>query len=414
MRVCAPVSTLPAHLSTKRGASVGAVVAAMTLAQAASTMGTAVFPVIAPRLAAEMGVAAATIGYLVSLAFGAATVIAPFTSFAVQRWGACRATQVGLLLTALSMACALTSSMAALAVSAVLLGAGMTLMTPASGHLLFRFSPAEKRNFIFSIKQTGVPGGWVVMALAAPVLTETLGWRWAIALVLALALATALALQPVRAQWDDDRRPHAAVWSNPARGLKLLWSYPVLRWLAISSSFLTFVQLCLGTFLVTLLVEEAGYTLVRAGVMLSLVQAAGVAGRILWGWVADRFGDALGLLQKIAITVAACCLGTAFLLPAWPAPLLAVFFMIFGLAAVGWNGLFLAEVAHSSPRGMVSVATSAAMVWNFAGILIGPALFATVYAAIGSYTLTFGWMSLIALGGLVTLSLARAAARRQA
>jgi MFS family permease len=386
----------------------------MTVAQAASTMGTAVFPVIAPRLAAEIGVAAATIGYLVSLAFGAAAIIAPFTSFAVQRWGACRATQIGLLLTALSMGCAFTSSIVALAASAILLGAGMTLMTPASGHLLFRFSAPEKRNFIFSIKQTGVPGGWVVMALAAPVITETFGWRWAIAVVLAIALATAAALQPVRQQWDDDRRPHAAVWASPARGLKLLWSYPVLRWLAISSTFLTFVQLCLGTFLVTMLVEEAGYTLVRAGVMLSLVQAAGVAGRIIWGWVADRFGDALGLLRKIALTVALCCTATAFVVPGWPAPLLALFFMIFGLAAVGWNGLFLAEVAHSSPRGMVSVATSAAMVWNFAGILVGPALFATVYAAIGSYALTYGCMAAIALGAVMTLSLSRAIARQQA
>jgi MFS family permease len=361
-----------------------------------------------------MGVASATIGYLVSLAFGAATLIAPFTSFAVTRWGACRATQVGLLLCAVSMACALASSVPALAASAILLGAGMTLMTPASGHLLFRFSPPEKRNLIFSIKQTGVPGGWMVMALVAPVITVTWGWRWAIALVLAVALVSALALQPVRAQWDDDRRPHAAVWASPAAGLRLVWRYPVLRWLSIASTFLTFVQLCLGTFLVTLLVEEAGYTLVRAGVMLSLVQAAGVAGRILWGWVGDRSGDALGLLKKLAIVVAMCCVVTAFLNAQWPIVVLAIFFMVFGLAAVGWNGLFLAEVAHSSPRGMVSVATSAAMVWNFAGILIGPALFATTYSAIGSYRLTYGWMAVIALIGFAMLSLSRAAAQRHA
>jgi nitrate/nitrite transporter NarK len=151
---------------------------------------------------------------------------------------------------------------------------------------------------------------------------------------------------------------------------------------------------------------------VRAGVMLSLVQAAGVAGRILWGWMADRFGDALGLLQKIAITVAACCIVTAFMRPDWPPSLLAVFFMIFGVAAIGWNGLFLAEVAHNSPRGMVSVATSAALVWNFSGILAGPALFATAYGAIGSYRVTYGWMAVIALAGLAMLTLSRAAARR--
>ena len=376
-------------------------------------MGTAVFPVIAPPLAAEMGLAPATIGYLVSLAFGAATLIAPFTSYAVSHWGACRATQVGLVLCALAMALALTASAAVLAVSALLLGFAMTLMTPASGHLLFRFSPPDKRNFIFSIKQTGVPGGWVIMALVAPPLTVTFGWRWAIVLVLVIALGTAFVLQPVRARWDDDRAPDTAVRPSPAAGLRLLWRYPRLRWLAISSTFLTFVQLCLGTFLVTMLVEEAGYTLVAAGVMLAFVQAAGVAGRLLWGWVADRTRDTLGLLQKIAIAIAACCIGTAFLNPGWPVALVALFFSVFGLAAVGWNGLFLAEVAHNSPHGMVSVATSAAMVWNFGGILIGPALFAMVYTQVGGYALTYGWMTVIALLGLLMLTLSRAASRRQ-
>ena len=147
--------------------------------------------------------------------------------------------------------------------------------------------------------------------------------------------------------------------------------------------------------------------------MLSLVQAAGVAGRILWGWVADRTRDTLALLQKLALMITACCVATAFLDPAWPAAVLALFFVVFGLAAVGWNGLFLAEIAHGSPRGMVSVATSAAMVWNFGGILIGPALFATLYGTIGSYALTYAWMSVIALIGFVLLTLSRAAAKQQ-
>jgi MFS family permease len=393
--------------------SIVAVLLATAMAQAASTMGVAVFPVVAPRLAAEMAVAPATVGYLVSLAFGAAAFTAPFMSFAVPRWGACRATQVGLALCALAMLLALSASFAALAVTALLLGLGMTLMTPASGHLLFRFSPPEKRNMIFSVKQTGVPAGWVVMALVAPPITVALGWRWAVALVLVLSLGTALTLQRVRAHWDDDRDPHAAMHAAPAAALKLVWRYPVLRWMAVASTFLTFVQLCLATFLVTMLVDEAGYTLVAAGVMLSLVQAAGAAGRVLWGWIADRTGDSVGLLQKLAVTTTLCCIVTVFAGPAWPTPLLGLLFIVFGLVSIGWNGLFLAEVAHSSPHGMVSVATSAAMMWNFGGILIGPALFATTYAITGRYTVTFGLTAIIGAIGALMLTLARAARFRE-
>jgi len=151
-------------------------------------------------------------------------------------------------------------------------------MTPASAHLLFRFTSPKNRNFIFSVKQTGVPIGWTLMALVAPPITVAFGWRWALLVVLMVALATMLALQSVRTRWDDDRYTRTTVQQRPFDGLRLVWRYPVLRWVSASSLFLTFVQLCLSTFAVTMLVEEAGYSLVAAGFILSLVQASGIAG----------------------------------------------------------------------------------------------------------------------------------------
>jgi predicted MFS family arabinose efflux permease len=390
-----------------------AVIVATTVAQIASVMGIAVFPVIAPKLAPEMGVAPATIGYQISLIYGAATVGSPLMSFAVARWGACRATQVGLGACVIAMSLALTASLPALALSSILLGLAMTLMTPASAHLLYRFSPPRNRNLIFSVKQTGVPLAWVIMALAAPGITLAFGWRWAVGGVLLVALAMLIALQPVRNRWDDDRNRDALIGANPIAGLAALWRYPVLRWLAIASLALSFVQLCLGTFLVTMLVDEAQYSLVAAGVMLSLVQVAGVAGRIVWGFIADRTRNSLGVLQKLAAITTACCVIIAFIGPGWPLPVIATFFVVFGAAAVGWNGLFLAEVARCSPQGMVAVATSAAMTWNFGGILIGPALFATLYQVTGRYTSTYALLSLVAACGVLALMMCRAAGRRE-
>ena len=392
--------------------TVFAVVVATTVAQIASVMGIAVFPVIAPRLAAELAIAPAAIGYQISLIYGAATIGSPLMSFAVTRWGACRATQVGLGCCVAAMALALTATIWALVAASLLLGLSMTLMTPASTHLLFRFSPPQNRNLIFSIKQTGVPGGWVVMALIAPPITLAFGWRWATALVLALCALLIVLLQGVRSQWDDDRKPDAAVRMSPVAGLLTLWRYAPLRYLAMGSLTLSFVQLCLGTFLVTMLVQEADYSLVAAGVMLSVVQASGVGGRIVWGYVADRTGDSLGPLRMIALASTVCCAIIAFLTPAWPQALIVVLFVVFGAAAVGWNGLFLAEVARTSPRGMVSQATSAAMTWSFAGILLGPALFAAVYGAIGSYTTTYLTLGVVSIAGFVLLSLSGAAVRR--
>ncbi len=312
------------------------------------------------------------------------------------------------------MLLALTASLPALALTSILLGVAMTLLTPAAAHLLFRFSAPKNRNFIFSLKQTGVPLAWTIAALAAPGITLAFGWRWAIAAVLIASLACLIALQRVRSRWDDDRRSDAGVRVNPFAGLVEIWGYPVLRWLSIASLCLAFVQLCIATFLVTMLVEEADYSLVAAGVMLSLVNAAGVGGRVLWGWLADRTGDSLGLLRKISMGTAVGCFLAAFLGPSWPATIVALFFIVLGTAAVGWNGLFLAEVARWSPRGKVSIATSAAMTWNYAGILIGPALFATVFKAVGSYTVTYGALALVALIAVAAFGRCAAAAKRGA
>jgi hypothetical protein len=109
-----------------------------------------------------------------------------------------------------------------------------------------------------------------------------------------------------------------------------------------------------------------------------------------------------------------CCGAMALITPAWPQGWTALLFLVFGASAIGWNGLFLAEVARLSPAGKVSIATSGAMVWNFAGILIGPALFALIYRMNGSYALTYGLLTLFAVAGFVFLLMTAASARRAA
>ena len=59
--------------------TVVAVIAATMIAQVASIMGVAVFPVIAPKLAEEMGVEPALVGYQVSLTFYDAAQVKSFS-----------------------------------------------------------------------------------------------------------------------------------------------------------------------------------------------------------------------------------------------------------------------------------------------------------------------------------------------
>ena len=257
-----PDNSIAAPAAGKR--SIAIVVLGTTAAQVTSAMSIAIFPVIAPQLAAQLAVDASLVGYLMSLLFGSAMAVSPMVGTAVLRWGACRSMQIAAGLSFFGMALAMFGTLSSVAVSVLLIGASAALVAAGAAHLLFRFGSPERRNLIFSIKQTGVPLGWATIALLAPSITLALGWRWSLGAVMLYGAAMLFALQRVRTQWDDDRSPHAAVQVRLLAGVRLLWRYPALKRLACASFFFSAVQLCLGTFTVTLLVKEAGYSLVTA------------------------------------------------------------------------------------------------------------------------------------------------------
>ena len=390
--------------------SIAVVVLATMAAQIASAMGIAIFPVMAPHLAQMLGVDASYVGYQISILFGAAMLVSSVVGTVVLRWGACRSMQWSMWLCAAGMIAGLFGQLWLMPLAAICIGASNSLAAAGAAHLLFRFGPQRHRNLIFSIKQTGVPLGWALVAMAAPVLTVALGWRISLMAVLAYSVAGALLLERWRNVWDDDRDVHAAGRTNLLTGVVVLWRYPTLRYLGFAAFFFSFVQLCLGTFTVNLLVQEAGYSLVAAGVMLSLVQIAGMAGRLTFGWIADRSSQAIFVLMVSGLIAAAGCVASVFISGHWPEPALAAFYLVFGIVSYGWNGVMHAQVARLSPPGLVSVATGGIMVWVFGGILAGPALFAVAYRWIGSYTTTFGMVAAVALIGA---ALAATAARSE-
>jgi MFS family permease len=387
-----------------------AILVGTTTAQAATSMGSGVFPVIAPQLAAALGVDPSFVGYQFSVLYGGAMAASTVVGLAVMRWGACRAMQFSIALSALGVGCAMLGTLAAMALASLMIGAGSAMVAAAAAHLLFRFSPPEHRNLIFSIKQTGIPLGWALVALVAPIMTIAFGWRSSLAAILVMGAVVILALQPMRARWDDDRGAYTGGRVDLLAGVRLFWAHPVLRWLGFSCFFLTFVQSCFTAFTVTLLVSEVDYSLVAAGFVLFLAQAAGVCGRVALGWASDRTGRSMTVLGVSYLVMTACCLVTAFVDPNWHPVSVAALFLVFGTTAYGWNGVLHAQVARLSPHGMVSVAMGGMMVWMFGGVLAGPALFAAAYRYLGSYTTIFG--SLAACAG-VAWATTRLAARSE-
>lgn len=383
------------------------VVVVTTAAQTVVAMANIVLPTIAPKVAESLAVDPVLIGYHVGLTFGAATVASLYAGVLVPRWGAALMTQLSMAFCVLGVALFALPHIAFIALGSVAVGAGMGFASPSAAHLLVHHTAPERRNLMFSIKQTGVPFGGVIVSLTAPALAVTVGWHWALAMIAVFAVVTLACAERARAAWDSDRQPAGASRSAPFGGVPLVWRQPSLRWISLAAVMFSGVQRILLSFTVIYLVAEGGYGLVEAGIMLSVTQIGGSISRIPWGWLADRLNSGLAVLIIICAIMIAGSVALVALDATWPKPLVYLLFLLLGASCLGWNGIVHAECARLSPPGMVSLVAGGTAFFVFGGVMIGPPVFTLVYGATGSYSLTFGLMVACGVAALALLMLAR-------
>ena len=385
---------------------------ALTLgSQAAGTMATMTLPAVAPEVAASFGVPSSLIGYQISLLAAAMLFSLAFGGNLSTRWGAARVHQVGLTLLSTGCLIATAPHVGFFFLSAIALGLGYGLLTPSASHLLMRFTPPHRRNLLFSVKQTGVPLGGIGAAMIAPAMATAYGWRWAL-VVSALSTAMLIPLLAIkRAGWDDDRVPASPIMFNPFGGIVSIWRHRALRYLSIAGACLVVPQFAISTFTVVLFVEEMGYTLVAAGVVLTASQVAGVAGRVFWGWLSDIMRNCYTVLSVLAVVMLAAALLCLAVTESWPIAAACLLFFVFGSTASGWNGAFLAEVARLTPRHEISKVTGGSLFIVNIGKMLGPIAVAGAYTATGSYSVAFALLAVPIVLSLACLLGARSAAR---
>jgi predicted MFS family arabinose efflux permease len=386
------------------------VVSATFATQAVVTMANSTLPTIAPKLAEALGMDAALVGYQVSILFGGAVVGTLFGGSFTRRYGACRTMQMSLTLSAAGLLMMILPSVFAIVAGSLIAGFGQGILNSATAHLLVEHTPPARRNLLFSIKQSGVPFGGMLVALSAPAIALTLGWQWALVLTAILILVLLVLVQPVRDAWDADRKPGADSSRPKFGGVPLVAREPALRWVSLAGLLFAAMQRCLITFTVVYLVVEKSYSLIDAGVMLSMLHVGGIVGRLAWGWIADRYSSTAVLLAVAVISVF-CTFALMALHADWPRLAVYALFFVFGSAALGWNGVLHAETARLSPPGMTSVVAGGSTFFVFGGVLLGPSLFAAAYGVTGSYSETFVLVAIGAAAGGALLLLARRSKR---
>jgi MFS family permease len=370
--------------------------------QALGTLAVLTIPALAPMLAPVLGVPTSYVGYQVATVYFVSMLASLCAGAAVGRFGPCRIGQVAMLLNAAGCMLAGSPDLLMVALGSITIGAGYGLINPAASELLMRHGPPHRRALIFSLKQTGVPVGGMVAGLVVPGFAIALGWQTVLWTIAGLSLVAAAASQPHRALLDRDRRRRPG--ALPFRTLALVMTTPALRWLILSSMCFSGLQLCVVEFLVVLLVEDLHYDLVTAGAILGAIQITGLLGRVMWGYLADLIRNGVLVLLGLGVVIAAASAAVTFGATLPPSAVLAAF-MLLGLTSVGWNGVFLSEVARLSPAQSVSAVTGAAMFFTFTGVLIGPSLFSFAHHLIGSYLGSYVLVTGMALLSVVLLML---------
>ena len=367
--------------------------------QAMVAMALLTLPVMAPVAAQALSVSPAMVGFYVSITYLGAMFASLTSGNTVSRFGPIRVSQLGLLLCALGLCLCATPWLPVIAIGALLIGLGYGPITPASSQILARTTPADRMALVFSIKQTGVPLGAMMAGAIVPSLMLALNWQWTMVMVAIACVLSALLAQPLRQELDELRQANLPFQMSALTSpIRMVLGHRPLATMAACSFMFSMVQMSLTTYLVTYLHDDLSYGLVSAGLLLSVTQMGGMGGRILWGFVADKWLGAQKTLALLAALMALCSLTTALFLPVLPLWGIWMVLIVYGASAIGWNGVYLSEVARQAPEGKASVATGGTLTFTFLGVVIGPPIFGALSTAFGSYRA--GFLALVVTSSL--------------
>lgn len=315
--------------------------AAMVLAQAATTVVTAAPAFLIPYLHEHAGMSYAAAGLLAGAPNLGLVLTLVMWGAAVDRFGERRVVLIGLGLTLGAVAVStLVDGFVALGAALVLTGAVAGCTNSASGRLIAGWFPAERRGLAMGIRQTCQPIGIAIAAIGVPPLAAAFGISAALWLGGALLLASLVACWAVVRDPERPARSVAAAAVNPYRA-----SHTIAR-IHIASVLLVVPQFALSTFGLVWFTVGFGWSPLAAGALVAVAQFTGAAGRIGVGIWSDRAQSRLRPMRIVAIScVLVLILAAVCGIAGWAAPA-AVMFVIASCVSVADNGLAFTAIAE--------------------------------------------------------------------
>ncbi|HKZ05871.1 MAG TPA: MFS transporter [Methylomirabilota bacterium] len=378
------------------------ILALIMAAQTMANVGPLGIPAIAPLIRDSFGLSTAQAGSFLSAYYIGPSLMSLPAGRMADRWGVARTMVLGQVVIAGGLfAVAGSGSFVLLSLLMVLAGAGYGMLNPTTAKAVMAWFPRRHRATVVGLKQVGLPLGGAMGALLMPPLALWIGWREAVSLsatvIAGLGLLTWLLYRDPPGVGADTGR--AAGGSLAAvLGNRDLW--------LVSASTLVFagMQTVWMAYLVLYLRDVVAMPLVTAARFLVLAQLTGMAGRVVFGLLSDRF---FGGRRRIVLVLAglgstACSLliaGTGRETSPW---LFAALVLVFGFVGIGWNGVQHTLMAELVEPRSVGTAVGLGLAVSSFGVTVCPPLFGAFVERAGGWTLP--WISL-AIAMVVALCL---------
>jgi MFS family permease len=314
------------------------VLAAGTLAQASFSASSVGLPALGPSLKSQYGLSLSETGVVLgAIGIGMLFTLLPWGLVADrvdERW----VIATGLTGAAGALAAAsATQGYAAVTAALVAAGALGASVNAASGRAIMAWFPSSELGMALGIRQTAIPIGGALGALALPALASAGGTRLAF-LFLAGACLTGAVIAAVFVRGGSKAEPEIGEITQPLRDPRM--------WLLGTGTGLYLVaQIGLTAFVVLFLHQHHHVSGHAAGAVLAAIYVLAIAARIGSGRISDRLGSRLRPLRTIGVALA---LFTAAVAVATQAPLalLIPLFIVAGVLSMSWNGLAYASAAE--------------------------------------------------------------------
>jgi MFS family permease len=381
----------------------------MFIQQSFVTVGKVLPAVLAPAIIADLQIDPSWLGVYVGIIAAVSLTVQAGCGSIIVRYGALRVSQVSLLLTGLGLALAAPGLISLMVLSAIAIGASAS-STPASSHLLGRYSPEKYTPLVFSIKQTAVPVGLLSAGLIGPLLTELYSWRDALLIIAAASMVFVVFLNLTRAEFDSDKDITRKFHLSDLKGtvLLVLWTNE-LRGLAFGCFAFVGLQATFTAYFVIYL-TEIGYSLIEAGTIFSVATAVAIPGRIFWGWLSSSYIQPRVMLGLLALSMFIANGFTSAFDADWETWQITLVATAISATVFSWHGVTLAEAARLAPASMRGAVTGGVLCFGQCGGLVLPLLYSLLLGLTGSYQIGFLVCALPAL--LVGMALLYAARRQ--